>query len=108
MKLYIGGAFQGQEELARLENPNSEIISAFHELMREKTREGADAREFAREFVSSHPDAVVVSDEIGSGIVPMNAFERAWRESTGRALCVIASSAETVTRVVCGIGRRIK
>ena len=95
MKLYIGGAFQGQEELARLENPDAEIISAFHEMMREMTREGADARAFAEKLYAAHPD-------------PVDAFERAWRENTGRALCVIASRAEQVTRVVCGIGVRIK
>ena len=108
MKLYIGGAFQGQEELARLENPLSEIITDFHLLMRRKTEEGVDARAFARELCEKHPNAVVVSDEIGSGIVPIDAFERAWRENTGRALCVIASQAEQVTRVICGVGMRIK
>lgn len=108
MKLYIGGAFQGQEELARLENPGNEIISAFHETVRGMTREGADARAFAEKLCAEHPDAVVVSDEVGSGVVPVDAFERAWRENTGRALCVIASRAEQVTRVICGIGMRIK
>ena len=108
MKLYIGGAYQGQEELARSENPNAEIIPSFHEIMRETVRQGGDAREFARKFIASHPDAVVVSDEIGGGIVPIDPFERAWREGTGRALCIIAANAQSVTRVVCGIGTRIK
>ena len=108
MKLYIGGAFQGQEELARRENPGAEIIADFHAVMREQTQKGADARAFAAEICEQHPDAAIVSDEIGSGIVPTDAFERAWRENTGRALCVIASRADQVTRVVCGVGMRIK
>ncbi len=108
MKLYIGGAFQGQEELARRENPGAEMITDFHALMREQTQKGADARAFAQALCETHPDAVVVSDEIGSGIVPVDAFERAWRENTGRGLCVIASRAEQVTRVICGVGMRIK
>ena len=35
MKLYIGGAWQGQEELARGENPGAEILCEFHERVRE-------------------------------------------------------------------------
>lgn len=108
MKLYIGGAYQGQSELAARENPGAEIFDAFHERMRKLTEENGDARAFALEFCAAHPDAVIVSDEIGSGIVPIDAFERRWRENTGRALCIIAANAQSVTRVVCGIGTRIK
>ena len=105
MKLYIGGAWQGQEELARRENPQGEIISEFHEIMRQHT---ADAREFAEAFFAAHPQAVIVANEVGGGIVPMDAGERAWREAAGRGLCVLAQHAGQVTRVVCGIGVRIK
>ena len=34
MKLYIGGAYQGQDDLARKENPGQEIFTAFHETIR--------------------------------------------------------------------------
>ena len=105
MKLYIGGAWQGQEELARRENPESGIITDFQEIMRQHT---GDAREFARAFCQAHPDAVVTANEVGSGIVPLDREERAWREACGRALCVLAEHAGQVTRVVCGIGVRIK
>ena len=42
------------------------------------------------------------------GVVPLAAEDRAFREAVGRALCVIAQRAESVTRCVCGIGVRIK
>ena len=109
MKLYIGGAYQGQEELARQENPDGELFERFHETIREKVQqEGQDASAFAEKFCREHPDAVVVSDEVGSGVVPMEAEDRAFREAVGRVLCVIARNAEQVTRCVCGIGVRIK
>ena len=109
MKLYIGGAYQGQEELAWRENPDGEIFERFHETIREKVqKEGMDAPAFAEKFCREHPDAVVVSDEVGSGVVPMAAEDRAFREAVGRVLCVIARNAEQVTRCVCGIGVRIK
>ena len=106
MKLYVGGAWQGQNELARLENPHSPVFVDFHEIIRQQINQ--DPRHFARQFCLAHPDAVIAANEVGSGVVPMDAEDRAFREAVGRALCIIAQEAETVTRVVCGIGVRIK
>ncbi|MBO7384708.1 MAG: bifunctional adenosylcobinamide kinase/adenosylcobinamide-phosphate guanylyltransferase [Clostridia bacterium] len=108
MKLYIGGAYQGQEELAVRENPGAEIVPDFHERIREAILKGEDPREFARKICRDKPDAVIVANEVGAGIVPMEASERAFREAVGRALCVIAQASDTVVRAVCGIGARIK
>ena len=41
-------------------------------------------------------------------IVPLDSFEREYRERLGRLLCEIAAKAERVERIVCGIGQRIK
>ena len=109
MKLYIGGAWQGQEELARSENPAGKIFPDFHMTIRSAVLEDKqDPREFARRFCEKHPEAIVVANEVGAGVVPMEAADRAFREAVGRALCVIAQEAEAVTRCVCGIGVRIK
>ncbi|MBQ8655369.1 MAG: bifunctional adenosylcobinamide kinase/adenosylcobinamide-phosphate guanylyltransferase [Clostridia bacterium] len=109
MKLYIGGAYQGQAELAALENPGGEIYPDFHETIREAVlTQGQEPREFARRFCDRHPQAVVVANEVGAGVVPVEASERAFREAAGRALCIVAQEAEQVVRCVCGIGVRIK
>ena len=105
MKLYIGGAYQGQEELARKENPSAEIIPDFHLLLKDFD---GDPRAFAEDFCREHPDAVIVANEIGCGVVPIDRNDRAWREAVGRVLCVLAQKSETITRVVCGIGVRVK
>ena len=109
MKLCIGGAYQGQAELAERENPGASIWADFHETVREAVLNGdRDPGAFARDFIREHPDAVVVSDEVGAGVVPVSARDRAYREAVGRVLCLIAREAEQVTRCVCGIGVRIK
>ena len=36
MKLYIGGLCQGQEALARRENPGAALLTEFHAVIREK------------------------------------------------------------------------
>ena len=61
-----------------------------------------------KELYEKNPQIVVVTDEVGYGIVPMEAEERAWREACGRVCTVLAQQAEEVVRVCCGIGRRIK
>lgn len=109
MKLYVGGAYQGQTELARQENPGAEWYFDFHETIRSAVlQEGQEPRVFARQFCQAHPQAIVAANEVGAGVVPMAAEDRAFREVVGRALCVIAQEAESVTRCVCGIGVRIK
>ncbi len=51
---------------------------------------------------------VVICNEVGCGVVPINDAERAWRETVGRACCALAQRAERVIRVQCGIGAVIK
>lgn len=47
MKLYIGGVYQGQEEVARAENPDFPLTD-FHEAIRRAVLEAhQDPREFA-------------------------------------------------------------
>ena len=46
--------------------------------------------------------------EIGSGVVPMDAGERAWRERHGRLLRRLAQQAGSVRRVFCGLTEVLK
>ena len=51
---------------------------------------------------------VVIATEVGGGIVPADAEERAAREAAGRLACLLAKKADTVIRVFCGIPTVIK
>jgi adenosylcobinamide kinase / adenosylcobinamide-phosphate guanylyltransferase len=51
---------------------------------------------------------VVVTNEVGLGIVPDNPAARRYRDLVGRANQVIAARAETVTLVSCGIPWHLK
>lgn len=59
-------------------------------------------------IVDKNPKLIIISDEIGNGIVPIDSFEREYREKTGRLLIQLASIADEVVRVICGIGQKIK
>lgn len=58
-------------------------------------------------YLRAHPDAVLICDEVGCGIVPMEKADREYREKVGRVGCMLAKRAEAVYRVVCGIGTRL-
>ncbi len=51
---------------------------------------------------------VVICNEVGCGVVPIDDQDRAWRETVGRACCALANLAQRVIRVQCGIGVVIK
>ena len=125
MKLVIGGYAQGKLNYVLqtyqlqmnqvwdgmiLENfsGNEIIFNHFHNWMKEEIRRGTNPEEQILELVKQYPDVIIVSDEIGNGIVPMDAFEREYRERTGRVLIELAKQAESVERVICGIAQKIK
>ncbi len=51
---------------------------------------------------------VVIAAEVGGGIVPADAKDRAAREAAGRLACLLAKQADTVIRVFCGIPTVLK
>jgi adenosylcobinamide kinase/adenosylcobinamide-phosphate guanylyltransferase len=51
---------------------------------------------------------VVVSNEVGSGIVPENALARRFRDAAGRANQAIATAADEVVLVVAGLPLTVK
>ena len=51
---------------------------------------------------------VVIVTETGGGVVPVDEKERKNREAAGRLAILLAKKADTVVRVICGIGKVIK
>ena len=84
------------------------IVNHLHRYIREQLRQGTDPEGMIENFGKEHPDCILICDEIGNGIVPMEAEERTYRERTGRILEQLAAQADEVVRVVCGIGQKIK
>lgn len=58
--------------------------------------------------ICSHKTAVVISDEIGNGIVPLEKEDRLYRDIVGECQQKLAAGAEAVYRVYCGICQRLK
>lgn len=110
MIFVVGGRYQGQREFAEGLNAEGEkeIVCDYHLRIREQMEKGLDPVSEAKKFYEESPEAIVCSDEVGMGIVPVDAFEREYREVVGRVHIWLAGASDEVYRVICGIGQRIK
>ena len=127
--LIIGGAFQGKLQYAetlyskicwydgaecqpeQLEKELTKIdgIAHFELLVRRWMEDGRETEELTGLLMNRRKGLVVlISDEIGYGLVPVDAFERKYREAHGRLMTDLAAQAQRVDRVVCGIGTRLR
>ncbi len=124
MELIIGGAYQGKQEYAREKFPQivwadgktctlEELLCAqgvycFHEFVGRMMDQGKDIQRLTKSILEENPGLIIISDEVGYGVVPTSPRERAFREAVGRACCELAAHADRVHRVVCGTGTVIK
>lgn len=124
MEMIIGGAFQGKSAYAKEHFPDvvwisggaaeeEELLHAdgilgFHEYIRKEMKEGREVSTLAAKLIQENPEVILVSDEVGYGVVPIDAFDRAYREAVGRVCTELAAHSSRVVRVVCGIGTVIK
>ena len=84
------------------------VIHHLEQAVRRVMAEGSDPYAFVEELLQRNPDAWVIMDEVGSGIVPLDADTRRWRETAGRISCQLSGKATDVYRVLCGIPRCLK
>ena len=107
--LIYDGVFPDEGELFNLTKKNEWlIVNHFHKWVNKELKENRNPEEEMEAFLKKGVRFVIISDEIGNGIVPVDAFERDYRERTGRMLITLASQADEVVRVICGIGQKIK
>ena len=123
MKLIIGGSFQGKSAYAaeccspspivadgstctQEEILQCDILDHLHLYIRRLMEQSIPEKEIAGQIdtlCKNNPSMCIVCNELGNGVVPMEAFDRRYRETVGRICCNIAKQAEEVIRIVCGI-----
>ena len=109
--MIIGGMAQGKHAFAA-QFTHARCIDGLAAQIRDAVRVGrdplAEANASVRALVTGREDIVLIYPEVGSGVVPLDPEERAWREAVGRVGCRIAAEADEVYRMVAGIAQRIK
>lgn len=84
------------------------VFYQFHLWVRNLVFSGENADQAFDHFLDQYPEWIIVSDEVGNGIVPLEKSEREYRECLGRILIRAAKQADRVERILCGLGQRIK
>lgn len=111
MILIIGGSHQGKYKYAASQYDEKNIWNEFHLFVKEKLEQGKTPEEIESEVndrIGLNSKLVIISNELGCGIVPFTKEDRDYRELTGRLLCKIAEKSDAVFRMTCGIAQRIK
>lgn len=129
MIMIIGGIHQGKRQFAARKFPEAQVfldgnqadwetflngrcVYNLHQMIRRRLEAGESAAdlegEMAKQLMRACPNRILITDEIGCGIVPVDPFQREYRELTGRICCQLAAEAKQVWRVTAGIGARIK
>lgn len=124
MRLIVGGAYQGKLEYATskyglnlvvdgksctIEDTYScEVLNNFQECIKNHFTQLDDVISYLDTLCIENPNIVIVSTEVGSGIVPIDKVERSYRELVGRACCEVSKRSQTVERVFCGLGVCLK
>ena len=112
MLLVIGGIASGKHAYVRSlgydevdfsDDPSSSapVLEGLDELLRKGSLDD-------RSRMQVLAKDVVICCEVGSGVVPIDPGERAWRERVGRMCGELAASATKVVRMVCGIPVTLK
>ncbi|MCD7843742.1 MAG: bifunctional adenosylcobinamide kinase/adenosylcobinamide-phosphate guanylyltransferase [Clostridiales bacterium] len=122
MRLIIGGAGQGKLSYALCtynctpadvtetfsSARTGRIFDRFHAAVRAALEAGESPQRLTEELLKANPDVIILCDEVGCGVIPVQPEERVWRETVGRLCCDLAEQAESVERVFCGLSMRLK
>ncbi len=125
MHLIIGGRRQGKLDyalglskseavIANLgacefdEIPEADIICNLQDGVRKILEEGGNPVMIFEQSFDVLQNKILIGDEIGSGIVPADPFERKWRDETGRLYVFLSSRADRVDRLWAGCIQNLK
>ena len=106
MVLVVGGTNQGKSAFAK--SLSEDVVKDLHLQIRACMERGEDSWALAEQVQLSHPNGVITMAELGCGLIPVDAFDREYRETVGRISCELAKKADAVYRVCCGIPMQIK
>ena len=89
MTLIIGGAYQNKYEWTLSKYKEQNIWNDFHLFVKENLAAGKTSDEIKQVIeskINSKPGIVIISDEIGCGIIPATKEERTYREDSRKIL----------------------
>ena len=99
---YVISLGYSEEDISRAEITDSPVVADVQDIA---MNTDCDIQELVRLLQEKE---VVICDEVGSGIIPVEKDMRKARETVGRTAIELAKRADRVVRVICGIPQIIK
>lgn len=92
------------------ENINSglNLITNLQEGTKSLILKNINPLEYFTSKIEALRNCVITGDEICGGVIPVDSFERKWREHTGRLYQYLASESDIVDRIFAGLAIRLK
>ncbi|WP_024614750.1 bifunctional adenosylcobinamide kinase/adenosylcobinamide-phosphate guanylyltransferase [Clostridium sp. Ade.TY] len=122
--LILGGAFNGKlnyiKEKYGLDNNDiyycnsdkleldKKVISGFHIFVREMLLNNKDIIKYVEENKCILKEKIIISDDINSGIIPIEKVDRIWRDTNGKVLQILSSENKKVIRIFFGLEMVLK
>src|SRR5659263_755662 len=123
MNFIFGGRCQGKLSYAKQQFSNdltvcdlkycdideafkAEIIINLQDAVKSMLHNGKNPMQYFIDNMGHFSEQVIIGAEIGCGVVPTDAFEREWRDETGRANQMLSAKADTADRVWAGLRHR--
>ena len=109
MKLYKNFDFIYDLENTAPENiKNSGLIINLQAGVRNLLLKNINPLEFFEAKIEILRSSVLIGDEISGGVIPIDKFERLWRDETGNLYRFLAGEADTVDRIFAGLPLKLK
>ncbi len=87
---------------------HADVVLQFHLWIRKWMEEHRDPYDMTNNILKKNPNVIITLAQVGCGVVPIEAFDRQYRETVGRIGCLLAEQAREVYLVSCGLARQIK
>ncbi|MGG7077508.1 bifunctional adenosylcobinamide kinase/adenosylcobinamide-phosphate guanylyltransferase [Clostridium sardiniense] len=124
MILVFGGAYNGklayvkekynldEEDIFYCNSDNinleKKVICGFHIFVRNMILENKSPLEYIKSNMDKLKDKIIITDDIGLGIVPIEKTDRIWRDEHGKSIQYISSKSKKVIRIFLGIEKVLK
>lgn len=102
-----GAALDWQGGLAAVVS-GAAVLDDLEVLLARMQQAGLAQQEIMAQVAGLPEDMVVICDEVGGGLVPLDAAGREYREIVGRVCCELAARARGVVRIYCGLPQVLK
>lgn len=124
MILVFGGAYNGKlayvKEKYNIEDDNifycaldtldfdKKVICGLHLFVREMILKGKDPLEYIKNNIEKLDGKIIITDDIGMGIVPIEKIDRIWRDAHGKCVQYLSLNSKEVIRIFFGIEKVLK